>query len=72
MFGGFKNPPYICNLKQTNPMTNIKFSEETKERLVGKQIIEVGDDYITLDSGMRIYIIEESEIEHVNDMFSND
>ena len=72
MFGGFKNPPYICNLKQTNPMTNIKFSEETKERLRGTTIVDVGENYIVLDSGMRIYIMEDSEIEHINDCFSND
>lgn len=46
-------------------MNTITFNQETKEYLIGLRIIEVGDNYIVLDNGLRIYI-EESEIEMVN------
>lgn len=41
-----------------------KLSKETKKGLIGKRIIDCGDDYITLDDGCRIYL-DESEIEHL-------
>ena len=53
-------------------MTTEVFNEESKRRLRGKTIVDVGENYIVLDSGVRIYIMEDSEIEHINDMFSND
>ena len=46
-------------------MTTIKLSEETRQNLIGKKIIEVGDNWIKLDNGCVIYL-EESEIEMLN------
>jgi hypothetical protein len=45
-------------------MKNIRLSKETKKYLVGKEIIDCGDDYITLDNGCRIYL-DESEIDNL-------
>jgi hypothetical protein len=46
-------------------MTTIKLTEEAKESLIGRKIIEVGDNYIVLDNGCRIYL-DESELEMLN------
>ncbi len=46
-------------------MTTIKISEEAKQGLIGKKIIEVGYNWIKLDNGCIIYL-EESEIEMLN------
>jgi len=46
-------------------MNTIIFLEETKQSLIGKKIITVGDDYIELDNGCRIYISED-EINFLN------
>ena len=46
-------------------MNTTTFNEQTKDYLIGLRIIEVGDNYIVLDNGLRIYI-EESEIEMTN------
>ena len=46
-------------------MYTTSFTNDTKEYLIGMKIVEVGDNYIVLDNGIRIYI-EESEIEMVN------
>jgi hypothetical protein len=46
-------------------MNTIKLTEEAKESLVGKKIIDAGDNYIVLEDGCRIYL-EESEIEMLN------
>jgi hypothetical protein len=43
-------------------MKAIKLSDDAKLNLNGKRIIAVGDDYITLDDGCRIYL-DESEID---------
>jgi len=42
-----------------------KLTEQAKQMLTGRRIHEVGDDYITLDNGHRIYLTEE-EIESLN------
>ena len=47
-------------------MTSITFKEATIKLLVGKSIISVGWNYITLDNGLRIYL-EESEIDFLNE-----
>ncbi len=44
-----------------------EFTPPTKDYLTGKKIIEVGKNYIKLDSGLCIYV-EDSEIEHLNDL----
>jgi hypothetical protein len=49
----------------THKMITIKFTEETKEYLIGRMIINVGDNYIVLDNGCRIYL-DESEIQNLN------
>ena len=46
-------------------MTTTTITQETAEFLIGKKIIEVGTNYIKLDSGLRIYL-DESEIEDLN------
>lgn len=46
-------------------MQTKSFTSETKECLIGMKIVEVGDNYIVFDNGLRIYI-EENEIELVN------
>lgn len=46
-------------------MENTFFSEEVKKQLTGKKIHDVGDNYIVLDNGCRLYI-SESEIELLN------
>jgi len=43
------------------------FSEESKKGLVGKTITHVGDDYITLDGTMEVYIDDNNEIKHINE-----
>jgi hypothetical protein len=43
-------------------MKTSRISEDAKKSLVNKRIISVGDDYIQLDNGSRIYL-DESEIE---------
>ncbi len=43
------------------------FTPESSEYLVGKKIIEVKDNYITIDNGLRIYL-DDSEIEHLNSL----
>jgi hypothetical protein len=44
-----------------------KISLETKDYLVGKKIVDVGDHYIVLDNGLRIYL-DDAEIEHINSL----
>ena len=43
-------------------MKTIKVSKETKKSLLGLKITNVGDDYIELEGGIRVYI-DEAEIE---------
>jgi hypothetical protein len=40
-------------------MDTVKLSQDTKEELIGKKIIAVGDNYIALDNGCRIYLDED-------------
>lgn len=40
-------------------MKTIRLTEESKRSLTGKTIHNVGDDYITLSDGMRIYLSED-------------
>lgn len=49
----------------THKMITIKFTEEAKESLIGRKIIDIGDNYIVLDNGCRIYL-DESEIQNLN------
>jgi hypothetical protein len=51
-------------LNNTN-MSNTKLTDQAKEMLIGRRIYEVGDTYITLDNGHRIYLTDE-EIESLN------
>jgi hypothetical protein len=46
-------------------MNVTKLSEEAKNSLIGREIISVGDNYLVLDNGCRIYL-DESEIESLN------
>ena len=46
-------------------MENTFFSEEVKKDLTGRKIHEVGDNYIVLDNGCRLYLAED-EIEFLN------
>lgn len=46
-------------------MTTQTFTEETKDWLVGKKIIDVKENYILLDNGIRIYL-GDLEIENLN------
>jgi hypothetical protein len=46
-------------------MSNTKLTDQAKEMLIGRRIYEVGDTYITLDNGHRIYLTDE-EIESLN------
>lgn len=41
-----------------------KLSNKTKQSLIGKTIIDCGDDYITLDDGCRIYL-DDDEVNHL-------
>lgn len=52
-------------------MKNLKFSDETKKALIGSTITEVGDDFIRLDDGLNVYIIDEYEIINLNDFFKD-
>lgn len=45
--------------------TTVEFNEKTKAELVGKTIVSVGHNSITLDCGTTIYI-EESDISYLN------
>jgi len=45
-------------------------SEQTKEVLINKRIIDIGFDYIVLSNGFRIYL-EEAEIDALNDLSSH-
>lgn len=40
-------------------MKTIRLTEKSKHNLTGKTIYNVGDDYITLSDGMRIYLSED-------------
>lgn len=46
------------------------FRPYTKKQLVGKTITSVGDDYISVDGGITIYIDDNNEIKHLNEMFN--
>lgn len=46
-------------------MDNIFFNEQAKTYLLGKEIIEVGSNYIVIDGGWKIYI-DEQEISFLN------
>jgi hypothetical protein len=46
-------------------MTTAKFSAESKDMLVGRTILSVGDNWIKLDNGTIIYL-DDSEIELLN------
>jgi len=46
-------------------MTTLNLTQETKEWLLEKKIIDIGLNYIKLDNGLCIYL-DESEIEHLN------
>ena len=48
-------------------MNTLSISEEAKESLVGKRIVDVGFNYIVLSNGCRIYL-EEAEIDALNDI----
>lgn len=48
-------------------MTTLTLTQEAKEWIVGKKIIDVGVNYLKLDNGLRIYL-DESEIEHLNSL----
>ena len=39
-------------------MRTIRLNEDAKDTLLGKKVIAVGDDYIQLDNGTRIYLDE--------------
>lgn len=45
--------------------TTLKLSDDTKKDLKYRAIVEIGDDYIVLDNGCRIYL-DESEITMLN------
>ena len=45
-------------------MDTIRLSKETKRGLIGKKIIDCGDNYIKLDNGCCIYL-DESEIDNL-------
>lgn len=45
-------------------MKTIKLSNEGKESLIGKRIIDAGDDYIKLDNGLCVYLSED-EIDNI-------
>ena len=46
-------------------MTNTHLNEPSVEMLTGRKIASVGNDYIQLDNGIRIYLAED-EIKHLN------
>lgn len=48
-------------------MSTSKLTQATKDGLIGRRIHDVGENYIVLDNGLRIYL-EDSEIEHLNDI----
>ena len=50
--------------------TTKKISDETKNGIVGKTIVKVGDNWIQLDNGLRIYL-DEDEVNHINDMYED-
>jgi hypothetical protein len=54
-------------LNKTPDMNTQVFTPESSEYLVGKKIIEVKDNYITIDNGLRIYL-DDAEIEHLNSL----
>ena len=43
-------------------MKTIRISTEIRKQLVGRSVINVGDDYLDFDNGVRIYI-DEGEID---------
>jgi hypothetical protein len=51
-------------------MSASSISEETKECLLNKRIVDIGIDYIVLSNGFRIYL-EEAEIDALNDLSSH-
>lgn len=46
-------------------MNTTTLNEKAKDSLIGREIIAVGDNYLVLDNGCRIYL-DESEIESLN------
>lgn len=50
--------------------TTTEMTDATKEGIVGKTIVRVGDNWIQLDNGLRIYLGED-EVSHINDMYED-
>ena len=62
--GGVRFPVLFQNLK-INTMTTAKLSAEAKEILVGRTIVNAGDNWIKLDNGIVIYL-DDNEVESLN------
>lgn len=50
--------------------TTEKISDETKKGIVGKKIVEVGDNWIRLDNGLRIYL-GDKEVSDLNYLYED-
>jgi len=49
-------------------MTNTHLNASTAKELTGRTIASVGNDYIQLNNGLRIYLSED-EIKHLNNEY---